>query len=169
MNTLATFKKGLARIAALSSRGDYEGALARVGELLRSWPDNPHLLLMQAELIQLGGESSPALADARAALERSAALDPEAPQTHLELGQFKFAVEDAAKDAVKDFDRAIALCQRLLREALTGKAKALAELGKREEALGCLAAAYWQQTQTSNGNGHAKEILTSLEELRSTP
>jgi len=169
LNTVGAFKKGLARVSAVSKRGDYGGALSRVEELLQTWPDNPHLLLLQAELIQLSDKSSHPLTQARAALERSAALDPEAPQPHIELGHFKLAVDDVAKEALRHFDDAIALCQRLLRDALTGKAKALVELGKREEALGCLAAAYWQETHSANGNGHATEILARLEELGTAP
>jgi tetratricopeptide (TPR) repeat protein len=157
--SLSTFKKGLTAIKALKRRGAYGAALARVEELLRAWPDNPHLLLLRSTLIQLGDESSPPLEEARAAIERGIALDPDNPIAHLELGWFKYAIEDNAKQSVRHFEAAIDLAQRLLRDALTGKAKALAELGQREEALGCLAAAYWQETR-------AAEILRSLEELR---
>jgi predicted Zn-dependent protease len=149
--------------------GHHDRALAEADDLLQYWPDNPRLLVLRGCLIQLqAAEQAPPLKEARATLERAVSLDDESPASLLELGHFLFAVEDDAKSAARAFDKAIQLCKRILKDALLGKAKTLAELRQREQALACLAEAYWLESQDGSArrgsNGSA--ILEELEALR---
>lgn len=165
---MSEFQKSLNRVARASKHADYESACAELCNLLRRWPDNPYLLRLHAELTQLSAHGGEPLESAKKNLQRATELDPESPQAHVELGHYLFAVEGNSRSALEQFDRALALAQECLLDALQGKAKAVADLGRREEALGCLAKAYWVQTQGNGRNGHGKKILESLEELRTS-
>src|SRR5207237_7072181 len=113
--------------------------------------DNPDVLVVWANLLQRQDEDvGPPLEESRAALERAVDLDEQGPMPLIELGQYLYALENDNKAAIKCFTKAIGLCKRLLREALLTKAKALAELGHRSEALACLAEAYWFQARIAN-------------------
>ena len=164
----ASMKRGLARVRHQWRARRYDRALAEVDRLLKNWPDNPHLLTMRGNLIQLQeDDQGPTLKDAKLALQRAADLDEESPRTLIELGHFLYAGEDDAKAAAKCFAMAIRLCKRLLKEALTGQAKVLAELERRSEAVACLTEAYWLQSRNGkSAGGRAEEkILEQLEAL----
>jgi tetratricopeptide (TPR) repeat protein len=164
MKATSSFKQGAAKLARESAARRFGRALQVVDELLQEWPDNPQLLVWRAELVQLQeGDDGPGLSEAKASLQRAAELQG-SPDALIELGHFLFAVEDDARAACKQFDRAITQCKKFLKDALLGKAKALAELERRQEALACLAQAYWLESQ--NGKGPAEDILASFEDLR---
>lgn len=165
---MSEFQKSLNRIARISKQADYDRARTELCELLQRWPENSFLWRLKAELIQLSDRKDVPLECAQEALQRSSELDPESPQAFVELGHFLFAVAGNSRVAVEHFDRAIALAQDCLLDALQGKAKAMADLGRREEALGYLAQAYWLQTHGNGQNGRGKKILQSLEELRTS-
>ncbi len=161
-------KRGLAQVRHQWGARRYDRALAEVDRLLQHWPDNPHLLTMRGNLIQLQeNDEGPTLKDAKLALQRAADLDEESPRTLIELGHFLYASEDDAKAAAKRFAKAIRLCKRLLKEALMGQAKVLAELERRSEAVACLTEAYWLQSRNGkSAGGRAEEkILEQLEAL----
>ena len=124
-----SMKRGLAQVRQQWRARRYDRALADVDRLLKNCPDNPHLLTMRGNLIQLQeDDQGPTLKDAKLALQRAADLDEESPRALIELGHFLYASEDDAKAAARCFAKAVRLCKRLLKEALTGQAKVLAEL-----------------------------------------
>src|SRR5438128_3006103 len=141
-------KRGLAQVRREWRAGRYGRALAEVDRLLKQWPNNPHLLIMQGNLIQLQDDNEgPTLKDAKLALRHAVDLDEESPRALIELGHFLYACEDDAKAAAKCFAKAIRLCKRQLKEALTEQAKVLSELERRSEALACLTEVYWLQSR----------------------
>jgi tetratricopeptide (TPR) repeat protein len=161
-------KQGLARVRRQWRAGHYARALAEVERLLESWPDNPRLLTMRGNLIQVQeNEEGSTLQDAKRALQRAVDLDEESPHAWIELGHFLNASEDDAEAAAKCFAKAIRLSKRLLKEALLGQAKALSELDRRSEALACLTEAYWLRAHPErSANGPSEqEILEQLEAL----
>jgi tetratricopeptide (TPR) repeat protein len=135
---------------------------------LEQWPDNPQLLIRWASLVQLQeDQAGPTLSEAKAALQRAVELDDESAAAWIERGHFLDAVEDDAPAAARCFDKAIALCKRLLREALLGRARTLSELERPTEALACIAEAYWLQAHGRQGSASpaAAEILERLKDL----
>lgn len=163
----SSFSRGVAQVHRAWNSGKHRQALQLVDELLKSWPENPSLLVLRAELIQSADfDDAPPLNEAKDALVRAVELNPDAAEPRLELAHFLFAVEDNRKEAIKHFDEAQKICERQLRETLTAKAKALAELGRKEEALKCLAQALLlERSNGHNGSPEAKKILKGLEEL----
>ena len=168
MKPTSSLRRGLARIRREWRAGQYANALAHADRLRRDWPDNPQLLVLWAGLVQLQDtEDGPTLDDAKAAYQRAVELDDQSPAPLIELGHFLYAVQDDAEAASKYFDKAIDLCKRLLKEALLGQAKALAELERNAEAFACIAQSYWLQS----GNGKAlngpesEAILEQLKDL----
>jgi tetratricopeptide (TPR) repeat protein len=167
---ITTWKRALGRIHRESRIGRYAQALAEVDRLLTDWPNNPRLLILRGNLIQLQDEDAvPTLEDARHDLERAVELAEESPAALIELAHFLFAVEDDDKAAARHFDKAIALGKRLLKDALVGKAAVLADMERRPEAVACLAEAYWLQTHNGKAaNGSISgDILKAIEDLGS--
>ena len=111
------------------------------------------------------GQKAPTLHDAKLALQRAVDVDEESPRSLIELGHFLNAVEDNAEEAAKCLAKTVRLAKRLLKEALLGQAKVLAELDRRTEAFACLTEAYWLQSR--NGKfAHElgeREILKQLD------
>ncbi len=169
MKSIHSFKRGVAKVRRLWLARDYEQALAEVSRLLQDWPDNPYLLIMWADLIQLQGENEgPTLEDAKAAYQRAIALDEKSPAALIELGKYIFAVEDDTMAATKVLAGAIRLSKHLLKEAFLAQAEVLVELERRQEALACLAEAYWLGSHNNKVNSRRdpEEILERLESLR---
>jgi tetratricopeptide (TPR) repeat protein len=167
MKPTASFKRGVAQAKREWRAARYDRSLAVVSRLLEEWPDNPQLLTMWGDLVQLQStQTGPTLDEAKAALERAVELGEESPEAWKELGHFLSAVEDDALSASRCFDKAVALSKSTLAEALLAKADSLSELGRRDEALACLAEAYWLLSHNgkSAGAGGA-EILDRLKEL----
>lgn len=170
MKLTASFKRGVAQVKRAWRGARFDQALSAVNRLLKDWPDNPQLLTMWGNLVQLQtGETGPTLDEAHTALRRAAELDEESPAAWKELGHFLSAVEDDACGASRCFDKTISLCKKLLAEALLANAQSLTELERREEALACIAEAYWLQSHNGKANGSGgAEILDRLNELAKT-
>ncbi len=172
MKTLKTYKQGLAKVKREWLARRYDRAIAEADRMLGEWPDNPHLLVLWAHLVELQEteEGPPTLEDAKAAYQRAVELDSESPEPLIEFGHYLYALDDDAAAAEKMFSRAIRLCKSLLTEALVGKAKALDELGRKTEALECFTEAYWLDSpkkQEANGKA-SKAILDGIRELAQT-
>jgi tetratricopeptide (TPR) repeat protein len=169
MKSIGTFKRGVTKVRRDWQEGRYEAALGEVDRLLSEWPDNPQLLVMRADLIQLQERTDgPPLEDAKAAYRRAAELEGKFPAALVDLGYFLYAVEDDAKAANKTFDKAIVACRRLLVEALLGRAKTLHEMGRVSEARACLDEAYMLRLRDPNGPDLSRtfeEIMGQLNEL----
>src|SRR4051812_46684863 len=106
MTPTRTYKQGLAKVRKLWEEEQYDQALARVEELLKTWPDNPPLLVFFAGLVQLQESTTHTLEQAKAALVRAADLDEGSPDAALELGHFLDGVEDDPTAAVESFNQA---------------------------------------------------------------
>ncbi len=167
MKSTAGYKRALAEVQSLLARRKYGEALANVDALMGDWPDQPALLVLRGELIQLQAEDGPPLEDAAAALKRAVALDDRNADAWLELGHFQFAVEDDAKAAEKCFSRAIGASSAALVAALLGRAGALEELGRKQEAFDCLSVARYLQNATPQKNGAALDEAGLLERWES--
>ena len=129
MKTISSYKRGLARIRRDWLAGRYDKALAETDSLLQVWPDNPTLLVMRADLIQMqDGDGAPGLDEARAAYERAVDLDEESPAPLIELGHYLLAIEDDAKAAAACFEKAAALSKSLAKKAQRGWTEARMEL-----------------------------------------
>jgi predicted Zn-dependent protease len=169
MKPVSAFKRGVAKVRREWLAERYDRALAEVARLLEEWPDNPHLLVMWADLIQLQErEDGASLDDARTAYQRAAELENDSPAALIELSHFLFAIDDDAEAASKAFGKCVHLCKRLLVEALLGHAEALRELERHRDANAALAEAYWLQTHDRrNGGGvQTEQIRERLRELK---
>src|ERR1700730_16962123 len=118
MKSGPSLKKELEKIRRLCDARRFDRAFAEMDRVLKHWPDNPHALVLWANLLQLQEEDiGPPLEEAKKALLKATDLDEQGPMPLIELGQFLFALDNDARGAGKCFDKAIALCKRLLREA----------------------------------------------------
>ena len=170
MKAELSLKRGLTEVWRSWEVGHYDHALAKLDRLIESSPANAPLLIMRAQLIQLQespDEANPSYDDALAALKLATALDAQSPVALIELGYFLYALADDAKAASKSFRKAIPVCRDLLREALLGQAKALAELDREAEALACLVEAY--SLGAHNGKSGGEDVLEQLRTLQRVP
>jgi tetratricopeptide (TPR) repeat protein len=170
MKPVSSLTRGLATVRRDWRAGRYAEAFQQATRLLDLWPDNPHLLVLWSSLVQLQDSQAPPLKKAEAALERAAALDEESPEPWFELATFADAVSDDPSTATRHYEKAITLSKRFLVEALLGKAKALSQLDRKQEALACVAEAYGVQ-HAHNGkmaDTQTGDILERLEELART-
>jgi tetratricopeptide (TPR) repeat protein len=169
MKSTTTFKHGVAKARRDWQEGRYDVALEEVDRLLKEWPDNPQLLVMWADLIQLQEQTTgPSLEDAKAAYRRAAELEDEYPAALVELGHYLYTLEDDAKSANKTYEKAIVACRRLLIEALIGRAKALHEIGRFSEARACLDEAYMLRLRDPGSTDRSstfEEIVGQLNNL----
>jgi tetratricopeptide (TPR) repeat protein len=163
LKTIESLKRGVSKARRLWREERVDEALAEVEHLLQAWPNNPHLLVMRADLIRLQDDEdgTPTLSDAKSDLELAVALDEDSPAPLIELGYFVYVIEDDATTALKHFQKAIRLCRSLLKDALIGQAKALSELGREAEAVLSLTEAY-----SHDGKSDGKEILEQLRQLQ---
>ncbi len=172
MKSTTTLKRKVSEVNSQMSRGSYSAALQAVESLLDQWPGAAPLHILRAELIQLGDESGPSLDEAKKSLAEALKADPNSIEALIEQGHFQFAVDDDAKAAAKTFEKAIAASAKMLVAALLGRAAALAELDRRQEAFDCLAHA--QRLQNSNGAlksvaaSNPETILTLWESISPT-
>lgn len=155
MKRTASFKRGLTAIRTMMAEHRYAKALSAVEELLHEWEDQPALLVLRGELIQLQKEHGPSLEDAAVTLKRATTLDERNGDAWLEFGHFQFAVDDDAKAAEKSFQRAIATSSETLISALIGRAGALEEMGRKRDAFDCLSIAKYLHGSVKSNNGAA--------------
>jgi tetratricopeptide (TPR) repeat protein len=156
MKSIGSFKRALGEIRSLMARRKHAEALAHVTALLGDWENQPALLVLRAELIQLQDENGPPLDAAGDALKRAVALNDRNADAWLELGHFQFAVNDDAKTAEKSFAAAVAASSESLIAALVARAGALEEMGRTRDAFDCLSVARYLQGAMPNKNGSAE-------------
>jgi tetratricopeptide (TPR) repeat protein len=169
VKSTSSFKHGLARVRRAWLARDFAKALAEVDKLLKQWPDNPHLLVLWADLIQLQDtDGEPTIEGAKAAYRRAIALNADSPEPHVGLGHYLFAVDDDPKAASECFAITVELCRSWLREALLAQAEALMELGRKQEAFDCRAQAHWLDKHNGkNSSGTTgKKVLNRLDAAR---
>lgn len=138
MSTPRTLTQRLATVSRLWGKKDYDRALAEVETLLETWPGNPHLHVLKANLVQLQDEPKYDLDEVRQALQLAIELDQESPAASIELGHFLDNVDDDPKAAASTFGGGVAAARHLLIEGLIGQAKAYRQLGREEEFKRCL-------------------------------
>ncbi len=164
MKNIRPLKQKLAEIARLRQEEKIDQAFNEVDQLLKSWPGNPQLYILWADLVQLQEQPGPSLEEAKKALQTAADLDKNSAAGLIELGYFLDNVEDDPHGASKAFSEAVATSRRLLIDGLLGKARALLQLNKREESLRCvLEALYLSEVgdamRKRKPNGPAPDIL----------
>lgn len=163
MKATSSYKKALANIRRAMGNEAYAEALQQTDELLTHWPDNPVLLVLRANLIQLQDDASaPSLDEARAALQHAVVLAGDAAAPLIELGHFRDAVEDDPTGASECFAQAARLAREQLATALRAQAQTLIQLDRREEAFACLAEAYHLNT-ARNGAALTGPLIDLLE------
>lgn len=142
MNNARGFKQKLAAVTQLWDKHDYGTALAQVETMRETWPGNPQLLILWAQLVQLQDTPTHELDEAKQALQQAlqqaSDFDKKSPAALLELGYFLDNVEDDSHGAAKAFADAATTARQLLLDALIGQAKALRQLEKRDEFQRCL-------------------------------
>jgi hypothetical protein len=148
-------------IQKLMADHKYAQALVEVDKLLEQWEDQPALLVLRGELIQLQEEGGPHLEDAADALKRATILHDKNGDAWLELGHYQLAVEDNAKAADRSFAKAVDTSRETLIAALLGRAAALDELNRKSEAFDCLSAARSLQMAIAS-NEHSPHVETNL-------
>jgi hypothetical protein len=141
--------------------GKYAQALVDVDKLLEEWEDQPALLVLRSQLIQLQEEDGPPLEVASGALKRATTLHGTDGNAWLELAHFQFAVDDNAKVAEKSFAKAVGASRETLIAALLGRAAALEELNRKREAFDCLSAARSLQNAIAS-NSDSVSLETNL-------
>jgi tetratricopeptide (TPR) repeat protein len=161
MKGIANYKRQTRAIRALMSDRKYAQALEELDKLLQEWHQQPALLVLRGELIQLQEENGPPLEEAADALKRATVLHENDAGAWLELAHFQFAVEDNTKAAEKSFARAVDISRETLVAALIGRAAALDELNRKSEAFDCLSAARYLQSAIA-ANNHSPSAKNSL-------
>jgi tetratricopeptide (TPR) repeat protein len=114
----------LSAVTELILEGSYEEAETELAKLLAEFPDNADILLIQGEVLVAQRKLEPAVA----ALEKCAAIDPERPRLHFQLGsalaqlgQNARAIEEFGKELELNDDPRILTMARLNRTAIFGK------------------------------------------------
>jgi tetratricopeptide (TPR) repeat protein len=138
MSSLRAFKQVLSTVSRLWAENRYDAALAQVEAALKIWPGNARLHILWASLVQLQEDPKHRLDEAKKALQQAIDLEPTSPAGAIELGHFLDAVEDNPRAASRAYADGVAIARQSLIEGLIGQAKALLQLGKREDALKCL-------------------------------
>jgi len=119
--------EGNERLKASLEARDFDGALEELAVLESQRSLTPAELVLKGRCIQLGSEQAPALVEAEKAFTEALRLDEGYVPALLELAWFYYAVEDDSARALPLFEKAIALSQERLTEAVIGKARCLEE------------------------------------------
>lgn len=138
MSTLGTFEQEQAEISRLWDEENYDQALAEVEKLLETRPGNPQLHILKANLIQLQEEPKYELDEAEHSLRRAVELDNGAPTALIELGHYLDNVANKPESAAEVYADAVPIARRLHLDGLIGHAKALRQLGRKNEFKRCL-------------------------------
>ena len=142
MSDIQELLQGRVLAASHRKRGEYNAALNEINRLSTEWPGNAALHVERAELIQLAEAPALSLDDAKSDLTTAVELEMDSPVALLELGHFLNAVDDDPEAAADAFARGAEIARGHLTAALIGRAKALQQIGRRAEALRCLAEAF---------------------------
>ena len=172
MNGTASFLKALAAVMVYWEDGEYDRALKRLESLREAWPGNAQLQVLWARLVQLQEKPTHSLNDVKRALQQALELDKQSAAAAIELGYFLDNVEDDPQAAAKAFGQAITTARQWLIESLLGKARALIQLDKREEAVRCLVEAHHladaeQAGKKGSFTTRIEELLTELGQTQS--
>jgi tetratricopeptide (TPR) repeat protein len=126
----------LSEIRTLRRERRFGEALELVERWLKEAPFSTELLVCRARLLQLAprAEVSDPLAAAEESLVQACALAPDAIEPRIEMGHLLYAVQDRPADGLSQFEAAEELALTSLKDALIGKIKCLAELGRHAEA-----------------------------------
>lgn len=138
MSRAPSYSQQVAKVRKLWNGGKYDQALSAVEEMMTAWPGNAALHVAWACLVQLQEETSHELSAVKRALETARELDDKSSAASIELGNFLDAVEDDAEGAEEAFGGAASIARKQLIEALSGRARALLQLDRSEEATRCL-------------------------------
>ena len=118
---------------------DYNGMLRVFHELDKCGYELPSkFALLKSCAIQLSDDSIYILQDAEQCLLDVIKNDEYYIEAYIDLAFYYYAVEDNSEKSLSFFDQAISRSKNCLREAIIGKAKALADLNKIKESLTCL-------------------------------
>jgi tetratricopeptide (TPR) repeat protein len=168
MSHVRAFKQKLSTVNRLWEKKDYDTALAEVEELRKVWPGNAHLHILWASLVQLQEDPKYSLHEAKKALQQAVELDESSPAGAIELAHFLDAVEDNPQAASKSYTEGVAVARQLLIEGLMGQAKALLQLGRRDDCIQSLMKVVHilqlepRSKRKEPGNNGADIILRSL-------
>ena len=126
----------LSELRALRRERRFSEALALVERWLKEAPFSTELLVCRAQLLQLAphAEVGDPLAAAEESLAQACTLAPDAIEPRIEMGHLLYAVQDRPADGLSQFEAAEGLARASLKDALIGKIKCLAQLGRRTEA-----------------------------------
>lgn len=126
----------LSTLRVLRREGRFGEALTLVERLLEEGPSSTELLVWRARLLQLApqAEVDDPLAAAEGSLKQACALAPDTVEPRIEMGHFLYAIQDRPAEALSQFEAAEELARSGLKDALIGKIKCLAQLGRGVEA-----------------------------------
>ena len=115
------------QIRALCKEERYNEAIQQIDAVQAQGYEDASLLTLKALCIQMGEGSPHTLEDAKAALEKAAALEEGSAEAQLELGWYLYNVDDDAEAAQPAFEKAIELLQAQLTSSVIGAVKAIRE------------------------------------------
>ncbi|WP_152629976.1 hypothetical protein [Haliangium ochraceum] len=129
-------------LRALLREHRFNEAWALIERLPTERLDSAEILVCRARLLQILPQEAvdEPLAAARESLAHACALSPEAIEPRTEMGHFLFAVLNRPADALEQFELAEQLARNSLKNALIGKLKCMAQLGRGDAARSELAA-----------------------------
>jgi len=105
---------------------------------------SPYLLTVKSQVIQLTDECNCyTLENAEESLLRAIQLEPKNVDAHVEIGYFYYAVSAQSDKAIPFFECAEKYAEEFLLDAILGKAKALVDLDKTNEAQLFLSESYF--------------------------
>jgi tetratricopeptide (TPR) repeat protein len=159
-----SFKQGMSKVRRHWRARQFDLALGEVDGLLKSWPGSAYLHTLWAALVQLQDSPTHSLDEAKRALQRAMEIDESSPAAAIDLGHFLDAVEDDPQAASKPFSEGIVRARRLLMDGLLGQARALLQIGKRDEAMKCLMESLYlanigQLGLAANGTNAVPDVL----------
>lgn len=158
MSRAASFKHRLAKIHDRCAKAEYDAALEDLDALRRDWPGNAQVELLWATVVQLQHSPAHSLEEVKSALQRAVELEPNSPAPPLEFGHYLDNVEDNPKAAAKAFGEAADSARRMLIDALLGRAAALLQLGRKAEAVQCLAESLYLTNTAKPAPDHVPSI-----------
>jgi tetratricopeptide (TPR) repeat protein len=168
MTSSQSIKKGISKIFGHWERGDYDQALTDTEVLLKNSPASSQLHVIWASLAQLQESPGHDLQAIKSALEFAVDIDRDSPNPPIELGYFLDSVEDDPAAAAKAFSTAIARAERLLVDALMGKARALVQLEKEKEAARCMIKALQVSTFRASVDRRQSRRMSPVEAITSS-
>lgn len=151
--------EALKKISTLMKEKSFDLAIGEY-KILKHEQLTPSLLIMKSTAIQLAEDSQGyTLDDAKEALLSALALDPENPETLMELGYFCYAVEDNTLESISFFDDAAKNSRKIFLNSIIGGINARLELGLKSEAKRAM-----HMYTNFEDDIKLQELLTSLNE-----